>query len=95
MSHTPHPSVAAPKCVDCVHHMLAPIGHQAKAHACGHPVVARNLVTGHPGQQCVDMRTPWPAGYTPPTVEVVPRCGPEGRLYEAAPAAEPTPKAAA
>lgn len=84
----PHPTVAAPKCADCVHHTQVPVGHNPRAHVCAHPVVARDLVTGHPTQRCADMRNDGPAGYMPAPGAVAQRCGAEGRLFAALPSKE-------
>ncbi len=84
----PHPTVAAPKCVDCQHHQQGPAGHNSRAHLCGHPVVPRSLVTGTPAQLCCDMRNDGPAGYTPAPGAVSQLCGAEGRLFAALPSKE-------
>ena len=76
-----HPSVAAPKCVECQHHAQGSQGYNSRAHFCGHPLVPRNLVTGTPTQLCTDMRNDGPAGYMPAPGAVAQRCGTAGVLY--------------
>lgn len=82
----PHPTVDAPKCVDCQHHRQAATPGNPRAHICGHPVVPRDLVTGIPVQLCTVMRNDGPAGYMPAPGAVSHRCGAEGRLFSAKPA---------
>jgi len=80
-----HPSVSAPKCIDCRHHRLRQRDRSWQARdLCAHPSYSRDLVTGEPHQICTDVRGSHlvSAGGLPP-------CGPAGTLYEAADEVQP------
>lgn len=75
-----HPSVAAPKCIDCKHHRTRQRQKGwAAADLCGHPIYPRDLITGEPTQICVDVR-----GAHLVTAGGLPPCGVAGTLYEVA-----------
>lgn len=77
---TEHPSVSAPKCIDCKHHRLRQrdMAWQARD-LCAHPRYSRSLITGEPIHLCADMR----GGHTV-SADGLPPCGPAGTLYEPA-----------
>lgn len=75
-----HPSVGAPKCVDCRHHRVRERSKGwAAADLCAHPLYSRSLITGEPTQICADLR-----GVHMVSAEGLPPCGPAGTLYQAA-----------